>query len=235
MADVGETDIFFGCYWGDRLESTESCAARTIALARALARFDPAFAAWQLVVTAEGGAPLPDNPAELAGYIDAEAPGRGTSPITFTLVSWAQGKEEGAALSIACGGASGTPGILNSVLLRPVYEGFGLGPWMRRPRLILEAVVDSFQPDWGGLLTPEYRAAQAAPPRVPVVGAITYLDGWREEPPGGLPVERFHPGWMLDLLTGTGALPDRRAVLQLRDRLSHAGSLPPTPQVQPCG
>lgn len=229
----GNADIYIGCYWGDRSESAEGCAGRLLRLTGELGRLDPAFALWQLVVTAKGGEPVPSDPAQLARFIDARDPDRGKLPHVLSLVSWQKSRHEGASLSISCGGAAGISGVVNSVVLRPVYEGYGLDPWLQNARSILELAVQAFDPDWGVVLTTEFRAAQAVQPRVPLVGAVTYLDGWRGTPPTDVSASSFHRGWILDLHGGAATLPDIAEILQLRRTLSRTEMLQPTPQVQP--
>lgn len=233
MADT--PNFYFGCYWGGRPEGAEECASRVLRLTDKLSSIDPGFAVWQVVVSAQASRPLPGDATRLASLMEERNPERGNSPFVVSLVSWRQGEEVGASVRVSCGGSAGVPGVVNSVVLEPVYEGYGHAPWLRNARAIIGSAVEVFEPDWAALLAPEHRHEQSTTARVPIVGGLTYLDGWRGEPPAGLRTDRLCCGWLVDLLGNAGTLPAVSEVVRARKLLDDAGLMQPTPQTQPGG
>lgn len=223
------TDFYFGCYWGDRGESPADCAQRILAVTSRLANIDQRFGHWEVVLSTQAGTPLMHDPHDLGLLLESVNPSRAAAPFVVSLVSQAHGEEVGASLRVACGGCAGVSGIVNSVVLKPIYSGYGHTPWLLNAKDILSMAAQSFEADWGALLTPEYRIGQSNRPRVPIVGALTFLADWRGKPPSGLPVDRVDHGWLIDLLGETVALPGVEEVLRVQRILDTAGLLQPTP------
>lgn len=225
-------DFYFGCYWGDRPENAEVCAEHILDLTGHLARIDRRFGAWRVVVSTSGAQPLSSDATRLADMMRALNAADQTTPLVISLVSLLEGEEVGAALRVACGGCAGVAGILNSLVLEPVYRGYGLEPWLANACSILRAMVEAFDVDWGGLLIPEYRTVQGPPPRSPIVGALAYFADWRGEPPHGVSAERLTRGWLIDVRRDKTSLPLAEETAEARALLDVGKLLLPTPQTQ---
>jgi hypothetical protein len=94
---------------------------------------------------------------------------------------------------------------------------------------IMAAAVSAWEPDWASWRNNTLHEAQSPPPRVPVVGWLTYLSAGRLA--NGLDGLRWEP-------MGSGALVwagetfdqvDGPAVVRVRDRLKEVGALEPIP------
>ncbi|MFJ5899391.1 hypothetical protein ACIQFZ_28875 [Streptomyces sp. NPDC093064] len=141
-------------------------------------------------------------------------------------------------ITATVGGTSDLPTLKNSAVLkitRAGNEGFEQIPDFLRD--LLEALVNSWDPDWADAGTYELWDAQEAagriPRRTPRTGLATYLSEGRARLAGdalaGCRTRPVGNGVVVDFLTESGEVPDLQRLVELDQALRSGEAFAPTP------
>jgi Immunity protein 52 len=173
---------YAGAYWAIRREDIEFCTDRMLKFLGALGRVHPLLGTW--FKPAGRNVSAADRPVEqtpdairallLAGRNRGDTDGAVIEQLGFSASLW-NGQETAAGLHVGCGMYSRA--VINAVVLDlPPADGLGLEIYSpRAASAVMRALAECWEPEWATLTSHELRRVQAAPPRSPVVGWMTFL------------------------------------------------------------
>jgi hypothetical protein len=153
-------DLYIGVYWGPRRESIDQCADRFLDCLDRLSRFSDVYASWYEQGKSRRDAlerPIkPDDKTHVLRLLERGRHRRDTDnsiieQLGFTKVIWNGGTDERAVtLTLGCGGYSRK--VPNTCLLDLPNELRELDSKERLSE-ILRALVEAWEPDWGGVIS----------------------------------------------------------------------------------
>lgn len=227
---------YIGAYWGSRREAAQQCGERLARCIAALAGVDPVLGSWFRRGARKAAARTPVDVDAMAlgellehGRNRRDFGGEILEELGFTVGLWNRARPA-VGLSATVGTYSTSPGILNSFVLElpPLADGSSCLYQPKAAGVIFEAIVQAWNPEWATWTTHGWREAQAAAPREPVVGWLTYLHGsaLQHTPHAALrPVD----GGVLIQATPEFNDADEVAILAVREDLVQSAALHPIP------
>ncbi|SHE96568.1 Imm52 family immunity protein [Streptoalloteichus hindustanus] len=231
--------FYLGAYWGPRQEGVDECAGRLARFLRQLEPIDPILSSWRRVGRSKAAAtPLQHTPKALRPVVESgrnRSGGQVFEHLGFVFSVWNGDRERSVQLRSSCG--SYAAAMLNTVVvsLPDLDTERDISASLYDPSKlsgVLEAVADTWDPDWGIVTSSSMREDQSEnrEQHIPYVGAMTYLSLARPLPdvlPEGVSVEQVAGGHLLTIGEDVTAVTSEKA-LALRDVLASAGSLYPT-------
>lgn len=230
-----------GAYWGPRRESVDACAMRLSRCLRELGSAHEVLASWYRKGTGRAARQKPPVATDVESLRDLLLAGRNRTDfgrevieeLGFSVDLWNRNPVE-VGLGIHCGSHTTVAGIMNSFVLDLPKPDASSAPLFSRDVAggLVRTAAWCWEPDWAVLTTSSLRERQAAGPREPSVGWVTYLRDPRPIPntlPTGVIAERLNGGTLL-LVGGSAEDVPVDTVDSLRDDLTRAGTLYPTLQ-----
>lgn len=229
---------YVGAYWGARKESAAEGAERLAACLNSFAHVDTLLGSWRHLGRSKATArtPVVPDPQALEQLLMEGRNRRDDDrsvieELGFRIGMW-NGQKPAVGLSAGIGLHAASHALTNSFVLNlPGVVGDGASLYVSDvARRIIEAIVESWDPDWATWCTDSLREAQDAPARTPVVGWMTYLSDSRltSQWAATLGAVPLHEGWLVP--AGDNALSvNEETVVKLRRTLEAAGALTPMP------
>lgn len=226
--------FYLGAYWRSRQESSLQCGQRLASCIARLSEIDEALGSWFRRGASKAAAKTPvDLDAQSLGRLLAQGVNRRDvggdviEELGFSVGLWNRARPA-VGLSGTVGAHPSFTGVLNSVVFDfPPPEAEALR--LYEPRVagaILDAVVESWEPDWATWTTHALRSAQGAAPREPVVGWMTYLSTSLTADSSGATSRPLLDGTVVTIGHDVSTAGEQ-AVLAVRGRLAAIGALHP--------
>jgi hypothetical protein len=180
-------DFFFaGVYWPARRESVEVCAERAEHFFRLLSGCDPLYARWfEQADSLEEALGLRFEPTRETLLRLFKSRRYNAGPFGFRFSAWTGHEEDGhgGVVMLNCGSARVPPP--GSCLLDLPQAGAEEQRILTAPMLteILRALVVAWEPDWGGVISENYRELRNEPVGPPKTGWLMYFSRRRGEVP----------------------------------------------------
>lgn len=171
--------ILLTAYWGPRAETVESCARRLSAFLQTVGTYSPVDSVWRR----KGGRPSQTARLFPTGFesirVELEASRTPNDPpeLGFSAGAWLgdADNDDSVGLSVSCGHSS--PFLRNTVTLNWTFKTL-LAAHTIDPVVgakLIEALVDSWAPDWAVWIKDEWREAQQSPSTESAIGWLTYV------------------------------------------------------------
>ena len=178
-------DLFIGAYWGPRQESVGQCADRLMVCFELLRDCDEVLSRW----FEKGKSPREalGQPVDLLSHektLQLLESGRRKRELDRTTIEdlgyrvslWnGQASTKSANVSICCGIHAENPHLLNSVVFDLPEDLTGL-PDRDQCMKILRIFVDTWEPDWAGVISRASRNARPCNPALPFVDWMFYIN-----------------------------------------------------------
>ena len=226
--------FYLGAYWGSRQESVEQCGHRLASCLGRLSEIDEAFESWfrRGVRKTAAKTPVELDVESLSGLLAQgvnrrDVGGDVIEELGYSVGLWNRARPA-VGFSATVGAHPSFMGVLNSVVFdfpRPEAEALRL----YEPRVagaVIDAVVESWEPNWATWTTHAWRSAQKVASREPVVGWMTYLSTSSTVECAGITSRALLGGTVYAIGQSVNDVGER-SVLELRGCLASTGALGP--------
>lgn len=179
-------DLYVGAYWGQRKESADECAERLASCMRRLAETDEALSAWYRKSRSKQDArqqPIePGNRESIVDLLQAGTNKRDTDRSIIEDLGFGVGLwngldgDQSASMSVTCGLYARNLHLRNSVALDFPKHSRKLAS-KDHALAALAAVIESWEPEWAGVISKSSRTLRPFSPGSPFVDWMFYRSG----------------------------------------------------------
>jgi hypothetical protein len=178
-------DMYVGAYWGPRKENSDQCADRLMACLNALCECDEGFTHWfergksrKDALSKAFDFRAKDNILRLleSGYHRHNPNRSDMDDLGFTFGLWNGDSDiRSASISVTCGSYVENPHLRNSVVIDFPKN---LGNLADKDRCVqmLKSVVETWEPDWAGVISRFSRNTRPSNPELPFVDWMIYVN-----------------------------------------------------------
>jgi Immunity protein 52 len=178
------SDLYIAGYWGPRDDAVESCASRLVTFLSNIGKCDPLLRHWRQKAQARAAASkltldcgsISEVVALLrAGRARNDFDGSQIRDLGFRVGLW-NGEVNGrsAGLTVTCGLSSSNANLRNSVVVN-VPDDYDAKTSTSIFISILQNIITSWDPDWGGVISRSSRECRKYSPQFPFVDWMVYI------------------------------------------------------------